>query len=399
MTKSDQSSPKTDSVRRLTVVQMLPALESGGVERGTLEVGKYLVEHGHRSIVISAGGRLVEQLEREGSEHLTWDVGRKSPLTLLRHVSRLRRLMRDEQVDILHVRSRMPGWVAYLALRGMPAQHRPRFITTFHGLYSVNSYSGVMTKGEQIIAVSETVRAFILNHYPKTSENRVLVIPRGVDPEVYPLDYRPSPEWLSAWEAQYPQLLDKKVLTLPGRITRLKGHEDFIKLIARLKALGEPVHGLIAGGAEAKKLRYLGELKNKIAQLGLHQDITFTGQRSDLREVMAASDIVLSLSTKPESFGRTVLEALSMGVPVIGYSHGGVGEQLARLFPQGQVALGDIDELVKQCRAIKSKTRVKLRAPPPTLQSMLTATVSVYETAFDGCLSDHHPVNGASSTL
>jgi glycosyltransferase involved in cell wall biosynthesis len=256
-----------------------------------------------------------------------------------------------------------------------------------------------MAKGEQIIAVSETVRAFILNHYPKTSENRIWVIPRGVDPEVYPLNYRPTPEWLSAWKTQFPQLLDKKVLTLPGRITRLKGHEDFIELIARLKALGEHVHGLIAGGAEAKKLRYLGELKNRIALLGLHQDITFTGQRSDLREIMAASDLVLSLSTKPESFGRTVLEALSMGVPVIGYSHGGVGEQLARLFPQGQVALGDLDELVKQCRDIKTKTRIKLHAPPPTLQSMLAATVSVYETALDGYISDHHPVNGASSTL
>jgi glycosyltransferase involved in cell wall biosynthesis len=120
-------------------------------------------------------------------------------------------------------------------------------------------------------------------------------------------------------------LQGKKLLTLPGRITRLKGHEDFIELIHRLKAAGEPVHGLIVGGAEAKKQAYLNELQDKVAKGRLQQDITFTGQRPDLREILAISDLVLSLSSKPESFGRTVLGALSMGVPVVGYAHGGVG--------------------------------------------------------------------------
>jgi len=379
----------TDIHRRLTVVQILPALESGGVERGTLEVGKYLVEQGHRSIVISAGGRLVEQLIREGSEHLAWDVGRKSLLTLLRYVSRLRRLLRDENIDILHVRSRMPGWVAYLAWRGMPANKRPRFITTFHGLYSVNAYSGVMVKGEHVIAVSDTVRAYILNNYPQTAAAHIRVIPRGIDPATYPLGFQPSAEWLATWKNQFPQLIGKKVLTLPGRITRLKGHEDLIDLIARLKAQGDPAHGLIVGGAEEKKQRYLAELRDKVARFGLQQDITFTGHRSDLREIMAASDLVLSLSTKPESFGRTVLEALSMGVPVIGYNHGGVGEQLARLFPQGRVSLGDIDGLLEKCREIEANTRIKPCAPPPTLESMLATTLSVYESAVFGYDNNH----------
>ncbi len=126
---------RTEPARRLTVVQLLPALESGGVERGTLEVGKYLVDHGHRSIVISAGGRMVEQLQREGSEHLTWDIGRKSLFTLLRYVGRLRRFLRDEKVDILHIRSRMPGWVGYLAWKGMDKSRRPRLVSTVDGLY------------------------------------------------------------------------------------------------------------------------------------------------------------------------------------------------------------------------------------------------------------------------
>lgn len=361
----------------LTVLQTLPALESGGVERGTLEVARALVAAGHRSIVLSSGGRLVAQLEREGSEHITWPIGRKSLLTL-RLVRPLRRLLRTEGVDILHARSRVPAWVAWLAWRGMEAARRPRFVTTVHGLYSVNAYSAVMAKGERIVAVSDTVREYLLRNYPHADPARIRVIRRGVDPAEFPAGHQPSAEWLATWRAEYPQLAGKRLLTLPGRITRLKGHEDFITLIARLKALGEPVHGLIVGGAEANKRPYLAELRDKVRQAGLDADITFTGQRGDLREIMAVSDLVLSLSIQPESFGRTVLEALSMGVPVIGYDHGGVGEQLARLFPEGRVPLGDLDGLVRKCQSIQAGVRIAPRAAPPTLQDMLSATLDLY---------------------
>ena len=256
----------------------------------------------------------------------------------------------------------------------------PRFVTTVHGLYSVNAYSAVMTKGERVIAVSETVREYILRNYPSVPEDRIEVITRGIDPAEYPHGYQPPAEWLSAWQAEYPQLSGKKILTLPGRITRLKGHEDFIELIAQLRKHGEPVHGLIVGGTSAKKQRYLNELQEKIHASGLAEDITFTGQRQDLREIMAVSDLVLSLSTQPESFGRTTLEALSMGVPVIGYDHGGVGEQLMHLYPQGRVALGDIDALVRKCGEIRTGRRIDLSASPSTLGNMLDSTLALYET-------------------
>jgi glycosyltransferase involved in cell wall biosynthesis len=366
--------PNTD---HLTVLQLLPALDSGGVERGTLEVGKHLVDNGHRSLVISAGGRMVEQLQQEGSTHFSWPIGRKS-LWTLRHVARLRHFLREQQVDILHARSRMPAWVAWLAWRGMDEATRPRFVTTVHGLYSVNAYSAIMTRGEHVIAVSQTVRDYILSNYPATSPARIHVIPRGIDPLAYPHGYAPDPAWLERWHAQFPQLTNCKVLTLPGRITRLKGHEDFIELIARLRAGGDSVHGIIVGGAEEKKQPYLAELQQAVQQRGLTDNITFTGQRSDLREIMAVSDVVLSLSSKPEAFGRTVLEALGIGIPVVGYAHGGVGEQLNHLYPQGRVALGDIDALVEQCRKVGQGTRVRPCAPLPTLQAMLENTMSVY---------------------
>lgn len=363
---------------KLTVVQVLPALESGGVERGTLEVAEHLVRKGHRSIVISAGGRMVKELEAGGSEHLSLAIGRKSLLTL-RLIPRLRRFLVDNAVDILHVRSRMPAWVCYLAWKGMNSGNRPHLAATVHGMYSVNAYSAVMTRGETVIAVSETVRDYILRNYPAVAQERIVVIPRGIDPGQYPHGFQPPADWLAAWRAEHPQLAGKKVLTLPGRITRLKGHEDFIELIGRLRQVGEDVHGLIVGGAEAKKRPYLAELTTSVAQHGLADDVTFTGQRADLREIMAVSDIVLSLSKQPESFGRTVTEAISLGRPVIGYNHGGVGEQLQRMFPQGLVPIGDMDGLLELCRTLDVSAPVTPLTAPSSLQDMLDMTLDVYE--------------------
>lgn len=371
--------------RCLTVLQALPALESGGVERGTLEVSRALVAAGHRSIVLSAGGRLVDQLQREGGEHITWPVGHKSLLTL-GWVRPLRRLLAREGVHILHARSRMPAWVAWLAWRRMDPAHRPRFVTTVHGLYSVNAYSAVMTKGEKVIAVSQTIRDYILENYSGVDPARVELIFRGVDPAEFPHGHRPTAEWLAAWQAQYPQLAGKRILTLPGRITRLKGHEDFIRLIGRLLADGLPVHGLIVGGAEVKKRRYLEELRTMVAAQGLAAHITFTGQRGDLREIMAMSDLVLSLSTQPESFGRTVLEALSLGVPVVGYNHGGVGEILSRLFPQGVVLPGNATILADTVTHQLTQLTPIQNAGIFSLQNMTTATLKLYQEAAYGQL-------------
>lgn len=320
----------------MKVVQVLPALDGGGVERGTLEIAKGLVAAGHESIVISAGGRMVEQLEAEGSRHVGWDLGKKSPLTFC-HVWALRRWLRKEKPDILHLRSRMPAWVCWFAWKGLPENQRPHLVTTVHGLYSVSCYSSIMCRGERVIAVSDTVRDYIHDNYPQTDMGRVKVIYRGIDPDEFPHGYRPSDEWLHQWYQQYPQLKDRKVLTLPGRLTRLKGHHDFIDLIKQLRDANQPVQGLIVGGEDPKRKAYAQEIRERVVQEGLAEVITFTGNRPDMREIYAVSDVVLSLSKKPESFGRTVLEALSMGTPVLGYADGGVGEILSKLFPVGQL--------------------------------------------------------------
>src|SRR5574340_730077 len=363
--------------KKLTILQLLPALESGGVERGTLEVAHALVERGHRALVMSAGGRMVPPLIEAGAEHVAWPIGAKSFKTLLL-VSRLRKFLLEQKVDILHARSRVPAWIAYLAWRGMNPATRPRFVTTVHGMYGVNRYSRIMTRGEVVIAVSETVRDYILHNYPDTQPARIRVIHRGVEGRAYPHGWKPDPAWHSAFLAQFPNTAGKLIVTLPGRITRLKGHETFIELIAQLKRRGLPVHGLIAGGASASKRRYLQKLRYRVRSMGLDADISFTGQRDDLKNILAISNLVLSLSTQPESFGRTTLEALRLGVPTAGFDHGGVGEILRAVYPAGLLPFGRIDAA---CPTIAQL----LQEPEPVpqgdffpLKSMLDQTLALY---------------------
>jgi glycosyltransferase involved in cell wall biosynthesis len=361
----------------MKVIQILPELNSGGVERGTLEVGQYLVEQGHESLVISNGGRLVEQLESEGSRHITLPVHQKR-LSSLKQVKVLRKLFEQERPDILHLRSRLPAWLAWLAWRKMDPLTRPRLVTTVHGMYSVNLYSKIMTKGEAVICVSNSVKDYVLKNYPDVPENILTVIHRGVDPEQFPYGFTPDADWLGTWQQAYPQVEGKYVITLPGRITRWKGQLDFIQVIAALKAKGIPAHGLLVGEPHPKKLEFLEEVKAAIKTAGLEKDITLVGHRNDLREIMAVSDVVISCSTDPEAFGRVTLEALALGKPVTGYAHGGVAEQLNAIFSAGEISLGDTAAMVD----LLSHWHQQMPAPkgknPFTLDSMLRATTRLY---------------------
>jgi glycosyltransferase involved in cell wall biosynthesis len=362
----------------MKVIQILPELNTGGVERGTLEVADHLVRHGHEALVVSNGGRMVPALEKLGARHITMPVHRKSLLSLLQ-VRPLRQLLENEQPDILHIRSRVPGWIAYLAWRKMDKSTRPRLVSTVHGFYSVNRYSAVMTKGERVIAVSESIRDYILKNYKDVQEAKIMVIHRGVSPAHCPRGFAPDAAWLKEWRNEQPQLEGKTVLLMPGRITRWKGQADFLRLVASLKAEGMQVHGLIAGETHTRKKAFLEELQGMVTALGLSDEITFLGHRLDVREVMAVSDLVLSLSLDPEAFGRVTLEAAALGKKVVGYGHGGVGEQLSVVFPKGLVSPGDEMELAQVCKRTILSAEVPEDIPSAlSLEHMLNATLGVY---------------------
>lgn len=363
---------------RLTVIQTLPAMQAGGVERGVVEVSQALCERGHRSIVVSSGGRLVEEVQRHGAEHVSMPIHRKSPMTL-GCVRPLRRLARETQAHILHARSRVPAWVAYFAWRGMRPPRPTAFVTSVHGLNSVNRYSRIMTAGEKVEVVSNTVRQYVLDNYPGTDPGKLFLNHRGVDPDQFPYGYQPDAQWTRDFESQYPQLKGQFVVALAGRITRLKGHHDLINTIARLRERGVEAHGLIVGGEDPRRLAYAKELREAVVSKGLAEHISFTGHRDDIRDILAVSDAVVSLSTKPESFGRSVLEAVRLGRPVVGYDHGGVGEVLAAVYPAGRVPLGDTTALADRLADIAS---VRVAPPGPTqafpLSEMLDRTIQLY---------------------
>lgn len=364
----------------LRILQILPELNDGGVERGTLEVAAALVARGHEAWVMSAGGRMVPKLAACGARHLAWPVHKKSPRTL-RFVHPLRRLLRDERIDVLHVRSRVPAWVAWLAWRGMPQRCRPRFVTTAHGLYSVNRYSAVMTRGERVIAISETVRDYLKNNYPHFPHDRIQVIYRGVDAAEFPRGYQSSAVWLDRWRSEFPQFVGRPLVTLPGRLTRVKGHHAFIEVIDRLRRIVPEVHGVIVGGEDPNRLRYAAEIRELVRERGLEGSITFTGHRSDIREIYSQSAAVVSLSADPpEAFGRTTLEALCIGAPVVGYSHSGVGEILRNMYPAGAVASGDIAGAVERLAAILEGERPVIGDNELfTRRRMLDETIALYE--------------------
>lgn len=367
----------------MKVVQILPELHAGGVERGTLEIAARLIREGHESIVISHGGRLVADLEAAGSRHIRMSVHRKSLASLVQ-IRAMRKFLRAERPDIVHVRSRVPAWITWLAWRGLDPDTRPRFVTTVHGFYSVNAYSAIMTRGERVIAVSESAKDYVRQNYPETPEEIIRVIPRGIDPEIHFPGYQPAAAWLADWKSSQPQFAGKCVLLLPGRVTRLKGHHDFLNLIAALKIENFPVHGLVVGDVHAKKAAYMDELRAHVSRLGIGGDVTFLGHRGDIREVMAASDVVFALSRQPESFGRTALEALALGKPVAGYDCGGVGELLSALFPAGRVPPGDSGELLKAARKIlRSHPKPSPVGEPFTLETLGRDTIAVYRELAD----------------
>ena len=367
--------------RLLTVVQLIPALHSGGAERTALEIARALVQAGHRSVVISAGGRLTEQLLAEGSEHITLDLGSKSLSTLTR-LGVLRRVLHELKPDIVHARSRLPAWMGWWALKGM--MPRPHFITTVHGLNSPGSYSAILLRGERVIAVSQTVRDYVLSHYRWLEPAKVRVIPRGIDPAAFPYGHRPDDAWQKAFFAEFPALTGAPLLTMPARGTRLKGHHDAIELLADLKRRGIEARLLLLGVIEPGREAYVEELRELIRMRGVISQVVLSPPRHDIRDIYAVSALVLQLSNKPESFGRTVIEALSLCRPVLGYAHGGVGELLAELYPAGRVPLGDRERLVERAAEL-----LRVAPPIPPLQNyglldMQQATLALYDEVTSG---------------
>jgi glycosyltransferase involved in cell wall biosynthesis len=323
----------------LHILQVLPSLESGGVERGTVEMTQAVVRAGGRAVVASAGGRMVPQIERAGGRHVALPLMTKDPVSIWLNAWPLARLIREHDIRLVHARSRAPAWSAWLAAR----RARVPFVTTWHGVYSENLpgkrlYNSVMARGERVIAISRFVADRLLAM--GVPPNRMRLIPRGVDAALFDpglVNGDRVHRLAQAW--RLPE--GAPVIMLPGRLTRWKGGEMLLTALAALPRRDTVCVFVGDGGFGAA-------LTARAAALGLTGRVRLAGQCDDMPAAMMLADVVVCPSLKPEPFGRTVIEAQAMGKPVIAANHGGAAETVIdgetgwRVEPGDATALAEV---------------------------------------------------------
>lgn len=293
----------------MNILQILPELNVGGVETGTVDFAKYLVQQGHKSVVVSAGGTLVSELEKNGSVHYKLPVSKKNFLVMLATVKKLIHIIEKEKIDIVHARSRVPAWVAFFACRRTQAV----FITTCHGYYSKHFFSRVMGWGKMVIAISEVIGQHMVQDFGVPSHH-IRIISRSVDTSKFNIE-RPSKG-----------AHDPLVITMIGRITPLKGHPYFLKAMAQVIRNLPNVKVQLIGDAAEKRSGYKEELMLLTKRLGISTHVEFMGNRRDIPQLLSKSDCLVLSTVTQEAFGRVILEAQAAGVPVVATKVGGVSE-------------------------------------------------------------------------
>jgi glycosyltransferase involved in cell wall biosynthesis len=374
----------------LTVLQVTPDLNAGGVERTTLEMAEAISRAGGLALVASAGGRLEPDLEAAGGELIKLPVQTKNPLTALANALKLASIVRKRRVKLIHARSRAPAWSALLAARltGVP------FVTTFHGIYNARStlkrfYNSVMARGDVVIANSEYTREHILRRYHVAPE-RIVAIPRGVDLALFDRE-KVTREAVAAMRASWNLAAEdaRCVIIAPARLTRWKGHLVLIEAVKMIEARRPGALKVIIAGDPQGRHSYVQEIKSAIASAQLHEVVALVGHVGQMPTAFAASDIAVFPVIEAEAFGRGAVEAQAMGVPVVTSNLGGFTETVVEgetgfLVAPGaaQALAGAIERVIDlgpQARAEmgrKGRDRARAQYSKAALQ---TATLAVYQ--------------------
>ena len=357
----------------MNILQILPLLDVGGVETGTIDLAKYLVARGHKAITVSGGGRLVRELDAIGARHYNLPVGKKSLISIIMMIKEVREIIRKEDIDIVHARSRVPALIAYLACKSSGRA----FITTAHGYYKKHLMSEAMGWGKYVIVASNIMAKHMINNF-NVPYDRIRLIPRGVDLDRF--KFREPAARNSEWF----------VIGMVSRITPLKGHADFVRAISILRREIPNLRALIVGGAPKEK--YKEDVELLIRRLGLANTIEFLPATNNVPDIMRGLDVIVSATITPEAFGRVIIEAQASGVPVVATQVGGVvdivedrktGLLAAPQNPKDMAA--KILELYKDRQlwanlATESKRRVESYF---NLNKMMDRTLAVYEEAME----------------
>ncbi|MDX9689520.1 MAG: glycosyltransferase family 4 protein [Alphaproteobacteria bacterium] len=300
----------------ITVLQIIPALGTGGAEQACVDVAVGLVERGDRAIILSTGGWRVEKVEERGSRHYVCPVATKNPLKIIKNAFWLAGLIRDEHIDVVHARSRAPAWSARIACRltGCP------FVTTFHADYKFSNrfkkaYNRVMASANRVIAISPYIAQKIKDDYG-VPEERIRLINRGLDLTYYNkqrITDAKRDKWVKQWEIA----LDRPVIVFPARLSPIKGHMLILQALGILKKAGMDMPLMLFVGDNQGREAYSLKLSEKIEAENLDGDVVMVGACSDMPAVYSMATLVVQPSQVPEGFGRVPVEAMAMEVPVL----------------------------------------------------------------------------------
>ena len=375
----------------MNILQVVPELNAGGVERTTIEIAQALSANAHTAHVACEGGRLEDELENAGGILHRLKLASKNPLTLRKNTRALIKLIKEHKIDLIHARSRAPAWTAKAAADavGIP------FVTTYHGIYNAKTglkrrYNAIMAKGEIVIANSNFTKNHIINEHG-TDPERIVVIPRGVEMDVFDPAQVARAD-ITAMREEWQVSGKRKIILLPGRLTRWKGQLVAIGAIANPKKNGIEVDLVLLGDAQGRE-DYVAELENKIETLGLQDYVRIAPHTQNMPSAYAAVDIVISASTDPEAFGRVSAEAQAMEKLVVASNHGGSTETVINgetgflVSPDDPIALANgiasvIAIPARERKQMGKKARARI-GREFSAQSLQDATLRVYERAIN----------------
>jgi glycosyltransferase involved in cell wall biosynthesis len=370
----------------LKIVQVIPELAAGGAERTTLDVSKAVVAAGGQSLIISHGGRLEAELQGPDERILHLPVHSKNPLVMRRNRKQIMRAAADFEADLIHARSRAPAWSARKAARklGLP------FVTTYHGTYNSNSllktrYNSIMAAGDLVIANSN----FIAKHIQKTHGTdpaRIRVIPRGIDlaaldPKQISNKRQQDMARFLGWDRS------RFLIVMPGRLTRWKGQLLMLDALALLRERGIDAVLALPGDDQGRDI-FTQEIRDKIVQLELGQQVQVPGHVGDMPALYALADLVVSASLEPEAFGRVAVEGQAAAKPVLASAHGGAletildGQTGLLVEPGSAKAMADgmaqILALSPESRAAWGRAGQKWVGKTFSVETMCATTLQVY---------------------
>ena len=308
------------------ILQVIPTLNISGAEQGCFDVANYLTKNGFTSNVVTSSGYRIDQLKKNGSIVKKIPVHSKNPLTIILNIFRILKIVKKNDINIIHARSRAPAWSCYFVAKIA----RIKFITTFHGTYNFNNkikkfYNSIMLRSDYVIAISEFIYNEIKTKYAYSKKN-ISVISRGIDIKYLDqskIDYKKVNNFLKDLNLENNSIK----LVLPGRVSGWKGHKIAIEAMTYLREKSSKDFVLLLVGP-TDNLKLKNNLLRKINELKLENRFKFIGPSKEMDLVYSTADIVLSCSTDPEAFGRIPVEAQAMGKVIIASNHGGHRETI-----------------------------------------------------------------------